>query len=262
MAQAKKRNIVGPRRKAYTTSASTQLSVDLQKVFESLQTQMRTELGGVREQVTQPTAVGDEGESSWLKLFEQFLPKRYQSERAFVMDSNGRCSQQQDIVIFDRQFSPFLTCYRNAQYIPAESVYAVFEVKQDLTADEIAYAGTKAASVRVLHRTSIRVAGQPKKKKPFHIIAGLLSLDFKWADAFGPPFARAIRALRRNERLDCGCCLNAGAFEVDWESTPARCITSKPEHGLIRFFFRLISQLQQHGTVPALDLDEYSKALK
>lgn len=262
MAQAKKRKIKWSRRKPGTIGTPSYPTVDLQKVFESLQTQMRAELGGVRALVTQPTALGDEGESSWLKLFGQFLPKRYQSERAFVMDSTGRCSKQQDIVVFDRQFSPFLTCYHNAQYIPAESVYAVFEVKQDLGASEIEYAGKKAESVRVLHRTSILVSGQPRKKKPFHIVAGLLSLDCTWANPFGLPFVRAIRSLAHLERLDYGCCLNAGAFAVNWKRSPAQCVASKPEHALVRFFFQLISRLQRHGTVPALDLDAYAKALK
>src|SRR5437870_5801723 len=101
MMQAKRRKMLGQARKARTTCGQPLRTIDLQKVFESLQGQMRQELAGVRETITHPTAVGDEGEASWLKLFKQFLPKRYQTERAFVMDSTGRCSQQQDVVVFD-----------------------------------------------------------------------------------------------------------------------------------------------------------------
>ena len=82
------------------------------------------------------------------------LPHRYQADRAFVIDSHGECSEQIDVVIYDRQYSPFLYNQANQRYIPAESVYAVLEVKQDLSREHRLYAGGKAASVRRLHRTS------------------------------------------------------------------------------------------------------------
>ena len=73
---------------------------------------------------------------------------------------------------------------------------------------------------------------------------------------------RAIHTLTPLQRLDCGCCLNAGAFAVNWKTNRAQFTISKRQHALIRFFFQLISRLQKHGTVPALDLDEYAKVLK
>ena len=44
----------------------------------------------------------------------------------------------------------------------------------------MALTNTEALSIRArfcIHRTSILVSGQPRKKKPFHIVAGLLTLD-------------------------------------------------------------------------------------
>lgn len=46
--------------------------------------------------------------------------------------------------------------FRGALYVPAESVDAVFEVKQSMDADQVNYASDKVASVRTLHRTNIR----------------------------------------------------------------------------------------------------------
>ncbi len=34
------------------------------------------------------------------------------------------------MVVFDRQYSPFIFNYQNQTIIPAEGVYAVFEAKQ------------------------------------------------------------------------------------------------------------------------------------
>src|SRR3546814_17119907 len=72
-----------------------------------------------------------------------------------VVDSRGVFSQQIAVIIHDRQYSPFVFTFKGTDVVPAESVYAVFEAKQELTADYIRYAGEKAAYVRRLHRTSL-----------------------------------------------------------------------------------------------------------
>ena len=43
-------------------------------------------------------------------------------------------SEQIDVVVFDRQYSPFIFNYEGQTIIPAESVYAVFEAKQTVNA--------------------------------------------------------------------------------------------------------------------------------
>lgn len=97
---------------------------------------------------------GAASEEGWRQMLADYLPKRYCVAKAFVIDSLGQQSQQLDLVIHDRQFSPFWFNQDKALYIPAESVYAVFEVKQTLDKSTVRYAGKKAASVRNLHRTS------------------------------------------------------------------------------------------------------------
>jgi hypothetical protein len=42
-----------------------------------------------------------------------------------VVDSNGDFSQQIDVLVFDRQYSPLIFEYEGQTVIPAESVYAV-----------------------------------------------------------------------------------------------------------------------------------------
>ncbi len=239
-------------------------SVSLKEVFGGLQKQMIDKMEADRKTIPHAPTLGDEGESSWLEIFQSYLPKRYQAEKAFVLDADGKLSQQQDIVIFDRQYSPFLLCHKQAHYIPAESVYAVFEVKQDLTRDHIRYAGEKVASVRALHRTSANIyhaAGRHDPKAHFTILGGLLTLESGWSPSFGEPFKSAIESLNEAERLQSGCCLHDGAFECDW-TTPLPSISVSPkEVALIYFFLRLLSQLQKLGTVPAIDLDAYATKL-
>ena len=50
---------------------------------------------------------GDASENVWIELLASYLPKRYSVERATVVDSLGNFSDQLDVVVFDRQYSPF-----------------------------------------------------------------------------------------------------------------------------------------------------------
>jgi hypothetical protein len=238
--------------------------VDLKHIFAGLQEQMLAQLKSIRKVVAHAGTMGDEGEECWLKLFQAYLPKRYVAEKAMILDSAGQCSQQEDIVVFDRQYSPFLLHGDHAKYIPAESVYAVFEVKQDLTKEHIIYAGKKVASVRALTRTSAQIyhaAGKHDPKPHFSIIGGILCSESKWSPAFGDPFRDAIGSLQELERLDCGCCLSDGAFECEWETPIPGISVSPSDTALIYFFLRLLSKLQKLGTVPAIDIDAYAKCL-
>ena len=250
---------------ATTSSSGPKLNqVNLKEVFLGLQKQMVAKLEAARIIIPHAGTLGDVGETSWLEIFQSYLPKRYQAERAMVVDCEGKCSQQVDVVIFDRQYSPFLLSLDDAKFVPAESVYAMFEVKQKMES-YIKYAGEKAASVRVLHRTSASIVDRGKSRDArahFRILAGLLSLESGWSPPFGKPFTDALESLSDDEQLDCGCCLNGGAFECDWSKGPPVSVrTSSSDTALIYFFLRLLSMLQALGTAPAIDLDAYASRL-
>jgi hypothetical protein len=190
---------------------------------------------------------------------------RYQMEKAFILDSKGKMSEQIDIVVFDRQYSPFLFNQDGALYVPAESVYAVIEVKQALSKDYLEYAGTKAASVRCLHRTSAPIphaGGVYPPKQHFTILAGIVTIDSSWNPPLGDAFFSTITSLKDDERLDFGCALQCGAFEIQYtdKHEPTLEIIHQ-EEALIFFFLRLLSRLQQLATVPMIDINEYSKSL-
>ena len=113
----------------------------LTDILDGLQARLEGGLRGNRAAVTHSGARGEASEDDWLRVLNDHLPRRYQADRAFVIDSRGDCSDQIDIVIYDRQYSPFLYNQANQRYVPAESVYGVFEVKQDLSREHLLYAG-------------------------------------------------------------------------------------------------------------------------
>jgi hypothetical protein len=202
----------------------------------------------------------------WIKVLEDHLPKRYRINKAFIVDSNGELSDEIDIVIYDRQYTPILFTKERQHIIPAESVYAVFEVKQELNKSNMEYAGAKAESVRLLERTSVSIAhagGEFQPRPPIPIIAGILTYKSSWNPPFGEPFKSCVRESDYQKRLDLGCIVESGSFDVEYLVNGAISIsTSDSVEGLAHFFIRLLHRLQCVGTVTAIDYNKYAKALK
>lgn len=232
--------------------------------FLRQQEKMQADLRAVRTVQDHPTAKGDGTELHWLEMLQKRLPARYRAERAFVIDADGERSDQIDIVIHDRQFCPVLLDVAGGIHIPAESVYAVLEVKQDLTKAQVEYAAHKIASVRRLRRTSAEFPHAMGRGKtiPKPILGGILTYHSGWSPPLGEAFETALRASSTEGRLDLGCALCDGGFEVvygeDGEPNVSR---SGAESSLIFFFLRLLHRLQQVATVPAIDYVQYSSLL-
>jgi hypothetical protein len=106
-----------------------------------------------------------------------FLPERYQIAKARVLDANDEISEQIDLVIFDRQYcSLWLKGEGASHYIPAESVYAASEVKQDLNKENMKAASTRwsryASSIARVHRWFTPAGGSRKPRSRSRSSAG------------------------------------------------------------------------------------------
>ena len=242
---------------------------DLADAFYRKQEQLRVALG-LGDVASHPTTKGDHTELNWLHMLDAFLPRRYGVATAFVVDSDGNQSDQIDIVIHDRHFSPLLFDIGHADYIPAESVYAAFEVRPELDKTNLEYAADKIASVRRLHRTSVDVphAGgiyKPVELKP--IVGGILCRRSSWTPPFGDPFTRCLRDLARDgdqftgRHVDIGCALEDGAFSMLSDEGTVSVDHSEAKAGLIYFVMRLMRLLQRVGSAPAIDYDAYLKSV-
>jgi hypothetical protein len=233
----------------------------LNNILDGLQARLEGELRGNRSAVTHPGARGEASEEDWLRVLKEHLPARYQVDRAFVIDCDGGSSEQIDIVIYDRQYSPLLYNQANQRYVPAESVYGVLEVKQDLSRENILYAGQKAASVRGLRRTSAPIphAGGSYAPRPLpRIVAGIVTYQSSWTPPFGKPMEEVLRELTNEAQLDIGCVLIHGAFEtIAPPGQPLEVIATENPRSLVQFLMRLLKQLQALATAPAIDYAAY-----
>lgn len=220
---------------------------------------------------THPVTKGAVSEAGWLRMLQHYLPKRYEATSAFVIDSRGTLSEQIDIVIFDRQYSPFIFEHERKKVIPAESVYAVFEVKQSFCARHVGYAHKKVASVRRLLRTSVPIphaGGTYPGKEPFRILGGLLASTSEWRPPLGDKLEKRLTSASDEEALDLGCCASEGIFvatfvpAADEPGKQSRTYELRPSpRAATAFFFELLSALQQRGTVPMLDVQAYAQCL-
>jgi len=232
----------------------------LEVLLQSLHDDIHQQLEIARKSFNHPGSKGDVSETIWLELLQKYLPERYRAEKAHVVDSKGNFSQQIDIVIFDRQYSPFIFNFKDEYIIPAESVYAVFEAKQSINATYVNYAHEKIESVRKLYRTSLPIphaGGTFPAKAPIKIIGGILTFESDWTPGMG----ESLMTLLKKEEgvLDMGCIASHGYFNYIAENKEYKFIQGgKPATA---FLFKLISQLQFSGTVPMIDVLEYSKWL-
>ncbi len=234
----------------------------LSQLLSSLHEDIQQRLAIARKSFSHPGTKGDASESVWINLLETYLPKRYQAAKAHVVDSHGNFSQQIDVVIFDRQYSPFIFTYENETIIPAESVYAVFEAKQSADVNMVVYAQEKVASVRKLHRTSLPIPyaqGVYPPKPLIPILGGLLTLESQWSPALGGSLEKALLANVADGRLDIGCVAAHGHFFYDQVASHYAFVDeNKPATA---FLFKLISLLQFSGTVPMIDIEAYGRWL-
>jgi hypothetical protein len=237
-------------------------SWSLSQLLASLHEDIEQRLAIVRKSLHHPGTKGDASEKVWIDMLDTYLPKRYQAAKAHVVDSHGTFSQQMDVVVFDRQYSPFIFKYEGETIVPAESVYAVFEAKQTANATLVDYAQKKVASVRQLHRTSLPIphAGGTYPAKPLiPILGGLLAFESDWTPALGKPLNKALQNDLGEGRLDIGCVASHGHFFFDGTTSDYQFIEEgKPATA---FLFKLIATLQFSSTVPMIDIEAYARWL-
>lgn len=236
------------------------MSWSLKDLLASLHDDIEQRLSTARKVFGHPDSKGDASEHVWVELLDQYLPKRYQVSPAHVVDSKGEFSDQIDLVVFDRQYSPFIFHYEGQTIVPAESVYAVFEAKQSINAALVQYAQKKVASVRRLHRTSLPIphAGGTYPPKPLpRIFGGILTLESEWKPALGDPLLAALKGADSQSVLDLGCIAAHGTFIRDGADYALRA-EKKPATA---FLFELIAQMQASATVPMIDVRAYAQWL-
>lgn len=221
--------------------------INIQKLFTALDEEMRLKLSSKIDQIYHPTTKGDESELNWIGLLRAYLPERYTVDSGLVVDHEGSISDQIDIIIYDRHFTPFIFRGEKVVYIPAEGVYAVFEVKPHFDKKNYDYAIKKLKSVKVLKRTSASFAhilGKDKKEL-FDVVGGILTKENKAKKYFND--------IKINSELSIILSLDFGIKVISDKSMEKQ----DTEPILAFFLLKLIEKLRTLGSVPALEVNKY-----
>jgi hypothetical protein len=229
----------------------------LSQLLAGLHDDIEQRLSIARSTLSHSGTKGDASEHVWLELLQNYLPQRYKAGSGHVVDSQGLFSDQIDVIVFDRQYSPFIFKFEGQVIVPAESVYAVFEAKQEINAELVRYAQDKVHSVRKLKRTSLPIphAGgvYPPKALPY-ILGGLLTLESGWSPPLGQTLLDSLVS-GAERRLDLGCVAAHGVFGFDSKGDYGITPKGKPATA---FLMELIARLQESGTVPMIDIRAYA----
>lgn len=200
--------------------------IELKSLFASMQNQMSAQLSTNRDNIIHPTSKGDALENAWIEWLRKYLPNRYSVDKAIVIDYEGTISEQMDIVIYDSWFTPFIFTQNGFHYIPAEGVYAVFEVKPDIAKfscgmHNIAYAGEKIESVRLLKRgaASFINGGIKSPEKPLtKILGGILTSTKSGSKEDNNTLDEHFKKQTNLKGIDIGCIADYGSFYIDYKS--------------------------------------------
>lgn len=264
--------------------------IDIGLLFQGLQKQMVAQLNTNRQFITHPGSKGDSLEDVWITWLQTYLPNRYCVDKAVVIDCTGHLSHQIDLVIYDQQYTPFVFKQNGIQYIPAEGVYAVFEVKPDLQGNVgdqsfFEYTGEKIESVRRLKRTSVDIINAGKGVPPralTKILGGILASTNSFTHSNNNTIESHLKGLTGLRSIELGCAVDYGSFCMNYigeedignvnlqerirdyylNRTFDKVTFSNKDNSLVTFFLQLTRYLQQSiGTVAAIDLNEYAKAV-
>ena len=259
--------------------------VELKDLFASMENQMSAQLSTNRNHIEHTGSKGDALENAWIEWLRKYLPNRYSVDKAIVIDYEGNVSHQIDVVIYDNWYTPFIFTQNGFHYIPAEGVYAIFEVKPDISGfsdkkHNIAYTGEKIESVRKLNRGSAKFINGGKSWGPrplTKIVGGILTSTKSGDRTNNDTLIKHFKTQLGFKSIDIGCIADYGSFYIDYspkseiQNNGQEAYTeyyenrgysdsrfSAPENSFVTFFMQLTRHLQQSiGTIPAINLNKY-----
>ena len=246
-----------------TQSQNVKLKEIAEGVFGSLQADLQKS-----KPINHSATKGEGSECAWIKLFEDYLPKRYCIASGIVVDSTGATSDQIDCLIFDGQFTPKIIPQDRILHIPVEAVYAAFEVKQNINKEHLKYAAKKVQSVRCLQRTSAPYTGDGlgrPKKELFNILGGLLAEKIGWKKGWASTgFQSSLLESGQISHLDFLFSANDGCayiVETNKNDIHPDITICESKQGVLYGLFKLLEALIRQGTVPAVDWSKYYSKL-
>lgn len=227
--------------------------MDIQSLFSNKQEVLESKLSILLDH---SVTKGNHCESAWIDFFRSFLPNKYAVDKGFVFDSEGKISEQIDIIIYDALYAPLIFgTDAGEKFVTAESVYAVFDSKPKIDKGTLKYTNNKVESVKVLKRSRRGVINAGKYYPPrelTHIIGGILAVNSVTIDTIA-------EHVKLYNNIDIGCAIKSHSFLVDREKG-AELSWASGEETVLAFFYMILDELYKLGTVAGIDIRSYANA--
>lgn len=227
--------------------------MDIKSLFSTKQKILESKLSVLLDH---PVTKGNHCESAWIDFFRSFLPNKYAVDKGFVFDSEGKISEQIDIIIYDALYAPLIFgTDAGEKYVTAESVYAVFDSKPEINKATLEYTNKKVGSVKALKRSRRGVINAGKYYPPrelTHIIGGILAVNLVEIDTIN-------KHIKLYDNIDIGCAIKFHSFLVDWKNN-AKLSWASGEETILAFFYMILDELYKLGTVAGIDIRTYANA--
>ena len=123
------------------------------RYYQGILQQIRSEVDLINTLFQHQGIKGEGNEAILRDLVRRFVPKRYGVGTGIIIEHEGNCSKQIDIIIYDTFLYPSLLSLTTVRLFPVDVVYATIEVKTTLTRTTAREALENIASVRKLHLT-------------------------------------------------------------------------------------------------------------
>lgn len=107
------------------------------------------------------TTIGGFREDIWRGMFEQIVPRKFVIEQSvFIIDSEGRVSNEVDLAIFDETYTPYIFRYGRLKFLPIEAVAVVIECKSiSLDQDKLKIWAENIAALTTAPESYTRIFG-------------------------------------------------------------------------------------------------------
>lgn len=129
------------------------------------------------------TITGTSREGVWNRLFKRIIPEKFAVENnVMLVDATGNISKEIDIVIFDKQYTPYLFHYGTIKIIPIEAVMVVVESKSSSVDNEKIRAWYESVErlktdskgiARILQSGKNATVNETRNTRPIRIFAGM-----------------------------------------------------------------------------------------
>jgi len=251
--------------------------MNLRDVFRNAAVKMRADFEASCAAQSHPGSKGSANEEAVRAFLTQYLPRTLDVSTGTAIDCKGKQSRQLDVTITDTARTPILYEKANLRTIPVECLYAVIEVKADLSKTEMSKAYRNMKSVKTL----IKKAYFPTKGAR---ITHTLYED-KW-DAWPVQYfimaykSPDLRSVTKNlhdlqsadplhQRIDMVCVLDRGVVAnrnpangvvtaTATEQTEMKCVNTP--HGLL-LFYSLMSMILNQARMQPFNIEPYLKSV-